>query len=112
MRLLLAFFLVFTATGCEAQRDEDRSSDDRNVEARAVTGDALLDDKALDDETIAIVTTDDRFRLALTDSELRMGVTEAFVEQIEEEVVRRGRRVERIRTDALGRHLGRDAGVH
>ncbi len=46
----------------------------------------LLDENALDDENIAIVTTDNRFRLALTDSELRMGVTEAFVEQIEEEV--------------------------
>lgn len=86
MRLLIALCLLLTATACQSQRDEDHSSTDRNIEARAVANDALLDEKALADESIAIVTTDNRFRLALTDSELRMGVTEAFVEQIEEEV--------------------------
>ena len=86
MRLLLALFLLLTATGCEAQRDAERSADDRTIEARAVEGDKLLDKTALADETIAIVTTDNRFRLSLTELELRMGVTEAFVEQIETEV--------------------------
>ncbi len=86
MRFLLAFCFLFVPTGCEAQHDEDRSTDDRTVEARAVNGDKLLNEDALPDETIAIVTTDDRFRLSLTDFELRMGVTEAFVEQIEDEV--------------------------